>query len=337
MVESAPFPAGGTVGAAEHEQLRRDFAALEDQFGAASEVLEAMGRSAADADTVLTAVVENARRLCRAEAAHLYLLEDGVYRLIKSGRLSEESIRLIAEHPMPMDRDTLIGRVGLDRRTQQIPDVLADPEYGRHDLQRGRRLPHHRGRADDPRRRGRRRPAAVAQRRQPVRRAGDGDRQRLRRRRRRWRSTASSSSSSSRRGTTELARKVDELEALREVGEAVSSSLDVDDVLEHDREARRPAVRDRRRLDHGVRRARALLPRARRLPDRPGGRRAAAVDPDRPRRDARRARRASSAARSPSPTSTPSSSTRTCGSCATPGGARWSPCRCCARTRSSAP
>ncbi len=37
---------------------------------------------------------------------------------------------------MPVDRDTLIGRVGLDRRTQQIADVLADPDYGRHDLQR---------------------------------------------------------------------------------------------------------------------------------------------------------------------------------------------------------
>ena len=36
---------------------------------------------------------------------------------------------------MPLDRDTLIGRVGLDRRTQQIPDVLADPEYGRYDIQ----------------------------------------------------------------------------------------------------------------------------------------------------------------------------------------------------------
>ena len=37
---------------------------------------------------------------------------------------------------MPMDRDTLIGRVGLDHTTQQIADVLADPDYGRRDLQR---------------------------------------------------------------------------------------------------------------------------------------------------------------------------------------------------------
>ena len=53
MVERAPFPAGEPVSAAEHEQLRRDFAALTEQFEAASAVLEAMGRSASDPDTVL--------------------------------------------------------------------------------------------------------------------------------------------------------------------------------------------------------------------------------------------------------------------------------------------
>jgi signal transduction histidine kinase/CheY-like chemotaxis protein len=126
----------GSVGAAEHAQLQRSFAELKDQFDAANEVISAMGRSAGDPDTVLTTIVESALRLCRSQAAHLYLLQDGVYQLIKAVGLSDESIRFIAEHPMPMDRGTLIGRVGLDRTTQQIADVLADPDYGRHDLQR---------------------------------------------------------------------------------------------------------------------------------------------------------------------------------------------------------
>jgi signal transduction histidine kinase/CheY-like chemotaxis protein len=134
MAEQAP--AGGAVTAVEHQQLQRDFTALTDQFAAANEVLSAIGRSAGDPDTVLTTIVESARRLCRSHAAHLYLLENGVYRLIKAVGLSEESIRFITEHPMPIDRETLIGRVGLDRTTQQIADVLADPEYGRQDLQR---------------------------------------------------------------------------------------------------------------------------------------------------------------------------------------------------------
>ena len=69
MVERAPFPAREPVSAAEHERLRRDFAALREQFEAADEVLSAMGRSAGDPDTVLDAIVESARRLCRSDAA----------------------------------------------------------------------------------------------------------------------------------------------------------------------------------------------------------------------------------------------------------------------------
>jgi GAF domain-containing protein len=130
-----PRPERATVTAEEHERLRRDLDALRDQFAAADEVLSALGRSAADPDRVLTTVVESARRLCRSDAAHLYLLRYGVYELIMSTGLSEESLAFITEHPMPLDRDTLIGRVGLDRTTQQIADVLADPEYGRYDLQ----------------------------------------------------------------------------------------------------------------------------------------------------------------------------------------------------------
>ena len=37
---------------------------------------------------------------------------------------------------MPRSRTTLIGRVALDRRTQQIADVLADPDYDLPDFQR---------------------------------------------------------------------------------------------------------------------------------------------------------------------------------------------------------
>lgn len=118
------------------ERLRAEFAALSDQFAAANEVLSAVGRSAGDPDTVLTTIVESARRLCRSQAAQLYLFEGGYYQLSKAVGMSEESIRYITEHPIPMDRGTLIGRAGLDRATQQITDVLADPDYNRQDLQR---------------------------------------------------------------------------------------------------------------------------------------------------------------------------------------------------------
>jgi signal transduction histidine kinase len=219
-----------SVSREEHEQLRSDLAALQDQFEAAGEVLSAMGRSASDPDTVLTTIVESARRLCRSDAAHLYLLEGGRYRLIQSSGLSEETIRFIHEHPQRLARETLLGRVGLDRRTQQIPDVLTDPDYGAFPLQR---VAGYRTTMGAPMLVDDEVVGALTL----------------------WRNDASAFDERELAIVTafagqaamavngvklvqeveargaELAKRVDELEALRAVGEAVSSSLDVDRVL----------------------------------------------------------------------------------------------------------
>jgi signal transduction histidine kinase/CheY-like chemotaxis protein len=230
MVEPRPAGVTAAVGVAERERLERDLAALTDQFEAASEVLAALGRSAGDPDTVLATIVESALRLCRSQAAHLYLLEDGVFRVIKAVGLSEESLRIIDENPHPLDRRTLVGRVGLDRKTQQIPDVLADPDYGRLDLQRVAGFRTTMGapmlldedvvgalvvwrNAVSPF--DEREMAIVSAFAVQAAMAVNGVKlvQQLERR------------------SAELARKVEALEALREVGEAVSSSLDVDNVL----------------------------------------------------------------------------------------------------------
>ena len=157
MAEPEPPTSSGTVDAQEHARVLKNFVDLSDQFAAANEVLSALGRSAGDPDAVLTTVVESARRLCRSQAAHLYVLEDGVFRLIKAVGLSDESIQYIAEHPMPLDRETLLGRVALDRRAQQIADVLADAGLRPARPPARDRVPHDHGSADAPRRRGRRR------------------------------------------------------------------------------------------------------------------------------------------------------------------------------------
>jgi signal transduction histidine kinase/ActR/RegA family two-component response regulator len=225
-----PAATTGTVSAEEHERLRRSHTALQDRLDAANEVLAAVGRSAGDADTMLTTIVESACRLCRSDAAHLYLLEDGLYSLSKAVGVSPETIDYIIEHPMPMNRETLIGRVGLERRTQQIPDVVADPEFGRHELQRVAGFRTTMGAPlilDDEV------VGALSM----------------------WRNEVSPFDEREmaiatvfagqaamaingvklvqelQAGRAALARKVDELEALREVGEAVSSSLDLDRVL----------------------------------------------------------------------------------------------------------
>jgi signal transduction histidine kinase/CheY-like chemotaxis protein len=222
--------AGETVSVEEHDRLRRDFAALQEQFEAADGVLSAMGRSAGDPEAVLTTIVESARRLCRSQAAYLCLLEDGFYRLITSTGLSEESIRFIAEHPMPLERDTLMGRVGLDRRTQQIPDVLADPDYGAHDLQR---ISGYRTTMGAPMLLDEEVVGTLVVWRSEVSPFHDREMAIVTA----FAGQAAMAVNSVKlvqqlesRGA-ELAKKVEELEALSNVGEAVSSSLDVDHVL----------------------------------------------------------------------------------------------------------
>ena len=131
---STPQDAGPTEG---QPDLAAELRESREQLAAVNEVLSAVGRSAGDPDMVLTTIVESARRLCRSDAAQLCLLDDDrVFQLIKAVGISDQAIAYIAEHPLPLDRATLMGRVALDRRPQQIEDVVADPEYGRLDLQR---------------------------------------------------------------------------------------------------------------------------------------------------------------------------------------------------------
>jgi signal transduction histidine kinase/ActR/RegA family two-component response regulator len=221
---------GDSVTVEEHDRLRRDFDALRDQFEAADEVLTAMGRSAADPDTVLATIVESARRLCRSQAAFLYLLRGSYYELIRSTGASEAAIAFIAQHPMAVDRETLIGRVGLERRPLQITDVLTDPDYGAFDLQRvgGYRTTMGAPMLLDDEVVGtlnvwRNEVEPFDEREMAIVTAFAGQAAMAV-------NGVNLVQELEARGT-ELARRVEELEALREVGEAVSSSLDVDHVL----------------------------------------------------------------------------------------------------------
>ncbi|HEX6150123.1 GAF domain-containing protein [Nocardioides sp.] len=230
MAEHGPATTSGIVDPAEHTRVLSDYAVLSDQFAAANEVLSALGRSAGDPDTVLTTVVESARRLCQGHAALLWVLEGGLFMPIKAVGLSEESIRHTTEHPMPLNRETLVGRVALDRRAGHITDVLADPEYGGHDLQR---VAGYRSVMAAPMLVDNEVIGALNLWRYEV---SPFDEREM--------SIGSAFAAQAAMAVNtiqlvqqleargvELARKVDELEALREVGEAVNSSLNVDNVL----------------------------------------------------------------------------------------------------------
>ena len=109
---------------------------VQQQAAATREILEALGRAGADPSGVLDTIIDRARLMCRAQVAQLYLADGDSFRLSRvSGAVPEDFRRYVDQHPVGPGRDSLLGRVAQDRQTQQIADVLADPGYGRYDLQ----------------------------------------------------------------------------------------------------------------------------------------------------------------------------------------------------------
>lgn len=116
--------------------VRRELAQTREQLAATSEVLAVLGTSGAGRDEVFDAIVERARRLCRADVAQIYTVDGDVFALAREVGMSPEFVSLAHREPVPRDRTTLVGRVSLDATTQQIVDVLADPDYDRPEFQR---------------------------------------------------------------------------------------------------------------------------------------------------------------------------------------------------------
>jgi signal transduction histidine kinase len=106
------------------------------QSKASQKILAALGRAVANPGDVLDAVLEEAARLCQAQVAQLYLLKGEVFVLSHvSGEIPEEYRKHLQDHPVLRDRSSAVGRAAEEMRTHQIRDVLNDAEYGRTDLQ----------------------------------------------------------------------------------------------------------------------------------------------------------------------------------------------------------
>jgi GAF domain-containing protein len=113
----------------ELRQRTSDLSESLEQQTATADVLRVISSSPTDIEPVLQAIVRTAGKLCDSEYAILYRLRDGKYHPACWNNTVAEWVNYLIDHPLSVDRNSLVGRTALERRTVHILDCLADPEY----------------------------------------------------------------------------------------------------------------------------------------------------------------------------------------------------------------
>lgn len=125
------------TGAKAATEQDRELRNAREQLAASSEIIAALANDVVNPGAVLDTIVDAATRLCGAQAAQLFLFEGGEFRVSRVSANTPEHYRdYLAEHPIARDRFSTVGRAALEMCTHQIADVLEDEDYRRPDLQR---------------------------------------------------------------------------------------------------------------------------------------------------------------------------------------------------------
>jgi signal transduction histidine kinase len=124
--------------AIENTRLLNELRESLQQQTATADVLKVISRSTFDLQTVLDTLVRSATRVCQADSAFIWKLEDHGFQLAAMSEVGTDLAKFAREHSPQLDRHTAAGRAVLEMRTVHIPDVCQDSEFWWHDEERQR-------------------------------------------------------------------------------------------------------------------------------------------------------------------------------------------------------
>ena len=108
----------------------RELAEALEYRTATSEVLNVISRSPTDTQPVFDAIAESTARVCRAEFCHVFRFDGELIHYMASYGLSPEGSEAVRQaYPMAPGRGSCVARAILSGAVEQIPDILADPDY----------------------------------------------------------------------------------------------------------------------------------------------------------------------------------------------------------------
>jgi signal transduction histidine kinase/DNA-binding response OmpR family regulator len=109
--------------------LTRELDEVRRQQAAASDGLKVISQSTYDLQSVLNKLSTLAARTCKANIVSIWGPAGPGYRLLARSRASRAHDKYLANLSLKPERGSCVGRVLLEAKAVQIPDITVDPEY----------------------------------------------------------------------------------------------------------------------------------------------------------------------------------------------------------------
>ncbi len=111
------------------EERTRDLAEALDRQTGTSEVLRVISQSPGNLDAVFSTMLENARRICRAEFGRLALHDDGRFPTAAVVGGTPEYRRFLEQNPVVPSDGSVLHRLAAERRIIQLLDLTQEQYY----------------------------------------------------------------------------------------------------------------------------------------------------------------------------------------------------------------